>query len=129
MKLNLKKNDLTNEYNEVSWIHNSENVSLSFPFEISALYSQTINRVIVEKYEIGKIAFYLLDGAIDCEVDIPSLEGYQFRGINKNNESKTGASLLFFPIEEDKGNQWRDIEQYELTTSNNPLGKYLDIYR
>lgn len=129
MKLNLKKNDLTSEYDEVSWIYKSENISLAFPFEINAIYSDIINRVIVEKYQIGKIGFYLLDGAVDFEVEIPSLEGYQFRGISRNNNSKTGASLLFFPIEKDKGNQWRDIEQYELTTLKNPLGKYMDIYR
>ncbi len=80
-------------------------------------------------YEEGKIGIYTPSGKIEVEIVIPKMEGYQFKGINKNNESVSGVSLLFFPVALGKGNKWRGIEQYELKLENDSLGKYLNIYR
>lgn len=129
MKINLIKDNSEDEYNSVSWSRDGNDVLLSFPFEINAIFSEKIERVIVEKYEVGKVGIYFLSGDMATEIDIPEMSGYQFRGINRNSESSSGASFLFFPTAPDKGNQWKDIEQYELCLNDNPLGKYLNIYR
>ncbi|WNO11133.1 hypothetical protein [Teredinibacter sp. KSP-S5-2] len=129
MKIYLRKNQTTNEYDTISWESSNKDISLSFPFEISAVYADKISKVIVEKYELQKIGFYVLNGELEFETDIPSIKGYKFRGLNKNLSSKTGVSLLFYPDEPGKGNQWGDIEQYELVEGADCLGKYLDIYR
>ncbi|WP_188150893.1 hypothetical protein [Teredinibacter waterburyi] len=129
MKIELIKNTSTDHYDAVRWENSGEEVRLEFPYEISAVYADKIKKVVVEKFEIDKIGFYKLSGELDFYADIPSMDGYKFRGIKKNLQSKTGASLLFYPTESGKGNQWGDIEQYELVADSNCLGKYLNIYR
>lgn len=129
MNVELIRNRSTDEYDTVQWECSGGGVRLSFPFEVNAIYASKISRVIVEKYEQGKVGFYQLDGALEFDSEIPKIEGYRFRGINKNSESKTGVSLLFYPSDPGKGNQWRDIEQYELVADLKCLGRYLNIYR
>jgi hypothetical protein len=129
MKIELIKNVSVDQYDTVRWENSGEEVRLEFPYEISAVYADKIKKVAVEKFEIDKIGFYKLNGQLDFDADIPSVDGYKFRGIKKNHKSKTGASLLFYPAESRKGNQWGDIEQYELLADSNCLGKYLNIYR
>lgn len=129
MKIELIKNTSTNQYDAVHWENEGDKVRLEFPYEISAVYADKIKKVVVEKFEVDKIGFYKLSGELEFDADIPSMEGYKFRGIKKNLESKSGASLLFYPSELGKGNQWGDIEQYELVADSDCLGKYLNIYR
>jgi len=62
-------------------------------------------------------------------MEIPEIDGYQYRGLNNNLKSKTGLSLLYFPVAENVGNEWRDLEQFELLEGKNLLGKKLGIYR
>lgn len=97
MKIELIKNTSTDHYDAVRWENSGEEVRLEFPYEISAVYADKIKKVVVEKFEIDKIGFYKLSGELDFYADIPSMDGYKFRGIKKNLESKTGASLLFYP--------------------------------
>ena len=110
-------------------MHGDEIQSLDFPFEIYAAFSEPTDRIVVEKFSLGKIGFYLPCGTLDVDVDIPTVKGFEYRGINRNNDSRSGLSLLYSPADVDKGNQWRDIEQYELLKSPVCLGNLLGIYR
>lgn len=120
-----------NEYDPISvtWEHNHNNILLEFSEPINAIYSEKIERVAVEIL-CKHISFYKLNGNLDFSVPCPHMEKYQYRGLNKNNHSKTGISLLFHPTERPTGNEWQDIEQYEMEfNSRNLFGKYLGIYR
>lgn len=129
MNIILKKNESTGLYDVAVWESKGTIITLEFPYEISAKYADKIQRVIIEKYSTNKIGFHTENGTLEFDADIPSLDGYKFRGINKNLTSASGVALLFFPAEPASGNKWRDVEQYELIESNNCLGKYLGIYR
>ncbi|MFT3930597.1 MAG: hypothetical protein QM709_09925 [Spongiibacteraceae bacterium] len=114
----------------VSWDYQGRTVQVDFPSVISALRSDKLNCVVIEIYEEGKLNFYALTGDLVSSEALPYLQGYQFRGINKNKESKTGISILFNPVDDSVGNKWRDIEQYELTDKPGfRLGRSLGIYR
>jgi len=129
MKIQLSKNSKNDEYDSVSWVYLDKKVCLNFDCEVYAVHASKIDRVVVEKCEDNKICFFKLNGEMDFESDIPCIEGYKYRGINKNIESKTGVSLLFYPVGQGKGNAWGDIEQYELIASSDCLGGFIDIYR
>lgn len=129
MNIRLIKDTLSGDYQRASWVHDGNDVVLDFPFEIHAIYSARLNRIVVEMFGRKKIGFYKASGELDVEVAIPDIEDYQFRGINKNNKSVSGVSLLFLPLVPRRSNEWGDIEQYELKIENESLGRYLDIYR
>lgn len=120
-----------NEYDPISatWEYNHSNVLLEFSELINAIYSERIERVAVEIL-CKHISFYKLNGSLDFSVPCPGMDKYQYRGLNKNNHSRTGISLLFHPTERSIGNEWQDMEQYEMEfNSPNLVGKYLGIYR
>ena len=130
MKLVFGKLNSNYEPMAVSWFFEEKNISLDFSVEISAIYSEKLEQVVVELYDLGKLYFYSVDGTLNCEVGIPKLPKYQYRGLNKNNKSKSGICILFHPIDESVGNEWRDTEQYEMVMGI-PIvvGDKLDIYR
>ena len=130
--MNIQYTKFINQYDPVavSWNNKGDVVLLEFSVVITALYSEILKQVVVELYEDNKINFYDSDGVLTSSEIIPRLDGYQFRGINKNLNSKTGISLLFNPVSDSVGNEWRDVEQYELDfKAKNFLGKKLGIYR
>jgi hypothetical protein len=114
----------------VTWDYGGKKVREEFPFPITAVYSDKLKQVIVELFPLRKLRFINLDGSVASEPDIPALPGYEYRGLNSNKQAKTGVALLFNPVDENVGNEWRDIEQYELVTRGASLvGKKLGIYR
>ena len=114
---------------DLKWSINGEDKKLSFKYDISYKYSEKIKTLFVEIYEINKIKTFDSQARLQNEYEIPKLEGYQYRGININKNSKTGISLLYFPLSKNTGNQWKDLEQYELMDAKNILGEKLGIYR
>lgn len=130
MDLEYKKYINTYDPVAVGWTHNKNSILIEFSEPISAIYSEKLDRVVVEIYAENKLSFYQLSGQLDFSIDLPNLECYQFRGIHKNFESKTGISFLFHPVADSVGNKWRDTEQYELDVkTSNFLGRRLGIYR
>ncbi len=130
MKITYKKFINTYEPISVEWNFNGREVLLEFTESITAIFSEKINRVVVELFSENKISFYELSGELDLSGTLPNMENYQYRGINKSIQSKTGISFLFHPTDESVGNEWRDTEQYELDLkAPNFLGKKLGIYR
>jgi hypothetical protein len=116
----------------VSWSHDGRRILLEFPFTVRAVYSGPLRRVVAELFQIRKLRFYDLDGSVDGERDIPELPGYQFWGLNPNSGSRSGIALLFQPVDEGVGNEWRDAEQYELvpeSESQSMVGRRLGIFR
>ncbi|WP_297533657.1 hypothetical protein [Thalassolituus sp.] len=114
----------------VAWSYDESEVEIDFYKPISAVFSESMNKVVVEVFDDGVINFYDLNGILSNSFSIPELDGYKYRGINKNLKSKTGVSLLFYPVRKDVGSEWRDIEQYELVpVEETLLGSYLGIYR
>jgi len=130
--MNIVYKKFINEYDPISvyWNHSGKDVLLEFPESITAIFSEKINRVVVELFSANNLHFYNLNGELDFSGSLPNMENYQYRGINKSIDSKTGISFLFHPIADSVGNEWRDTEQYELDLkSSNFLGKKLGIYR
>lgn len=113
----------------LSWVHNGKLVEKYFLFDASAVFSQKMNLVFVEAYADMEVQLLNLDGDFVGKYEIVPLEGYSFRGLNKNTNSKTGVSLLYHPCDVKLGNCWNDTEQYEFVMGDNTLGKFLDIYR
>jgi hypothetical protein len=114
---------------EYTWKNENGEVHISFPSDVICIYSSSINKVVAEIFEARTIQLIDISGKVTDEYKIPSMDGYQFRGINRNNKSKSGISLLFFPTEDKLKTEWNDIEQYEFLTSENPLGEKIGIYR
>ncbi len=114
---------------EYKWKSENGEVRVSFPSDVICVYSSSIDKIVAEIFATGTIQLIDTSGKITQEYEIPSMDGYQFRGINRNNKSKSGISLLFFPTKDELKTEWNDIEQYEFLLSKNPLGKKLGIYR
>jgi hypothetical protein len=132
MTLDLKYTKYVNKYDpvSVSWSHEGKAIDIDFMHTISALFSDKLKCVVVEIYDEGIINFYSLSGVLVSSEPLPHIQGYQFRGMNRNSGSKTGIAFLFNPVDESVGNEWRDIEQYELTDKPKcRLGKKLGIFR
>lgn len=114
----------------VSWQFGGKSVELEFKAPIEALFSNYLDAVVVEVYDENALNFYSLNGSLLSSEPLPAMAHYQFRGLNKSKESKTGIALLFHPADESVGNQWRDTEQFELTEKAvSRIGKRLGIYR
>jgi|SRR5690606_23533889 len=114
----------------LSWKVKAKSVSIRLPGDASAIYSEVIDRVVVEIYPDKKIYIYDSLGNYLCEYSIVDKEGYQFRGLNRNKKSKSGIALLYHPLRAGLGNEWNDTEQYEFILDElRPVGKKLDIYR
>lgn len=130
MKIEYTKHINTYDPVAVSWAYDGKRIELTFETPIAALFSKPLNNVIVELYGANRLNFYELDGTLKASEYLPRLEHYQFRGLNRNKESRTGISFLFHPLDDSVGNQWRDTEQFEMTiNSDNRVGKNLGIYR
>ena len=130
--MNVEYKKFVNEYDPVcvGWKYAGKDVLLQFSQPITAVFSEKIGKVVVEIYSENKLNFYNINGKLECSNFLPTLENYQFRGINKSIESKTGISFLFHPISQSVGNKWRDTEQYEMDLECVYfLGKKLGIYR
>lgn len=124
--------NFVNTYDPVSvgWNYQGKDLLLEFPEPITAIYSEKIDRVVVELFSNKQLNFYKLSGELDFSASLPGMDNYQYRGLNKSIESQTGISFLFHPITEKVGNEWRDTEQYELNFNpQHLLGKRLGIYR
>jgi hypothetical protein len=114
----------------VSWSHGGERIVREFPSPIWAVWAEPAGLVVVERQEVGKLQFYALDGSLAFERDIPDLPGYSYWGLNPSSCSKSGVALLFNPVDENVGNEWRDTEQYELLLDGeNLVGQRLGIWR
>ncbi len=113
----------------LSWEFEGRIITLEFSTIARAVYSSVTRRVYVSEYIKSLIYVYSRDGILVNTYKIPKNPGYQFRGLNKNDKSETGVSLLYVPVESGKGNEWGDIEQYEFLNADVPLGKFIDIYR
>lgn len=130
MKIVYTKHINTYDPVAVAWDYDGKRIDLVFETPICALYSEPLKNVVVEIYGENSLNFYGLDGALLGSEPIPKVEHYQFRGLNKNIESETGISLLFHPLDDTVGNQWRDMEQYEMGKSErNRIGRKLGIFR
>lgn len=130
MNIEYKKHINTYDPIAVGWTHENKNVLLEFSELITAVFSAKLNRVIIALYSENKLFFYYLNGELELSARLPTIDLYQYRGINKNLESKTGVSFLFHPVADSVGNKWRDAEQYELDIKcSDFLGKKLGIYR
>lgn len=111
------------------WEFNKEKFVLFFSSLVRYIFVDDKNEIFVSAHYEKKICRYNLSGILLGEFSIVQKEGYQYRGINRNLKAKLGVSLLYAPVEEGYGNQWGDIEQYELNLDEPSLGRYLDIYR
>lgn len=130
MKIEYTKHINTYDPVAVAWNYDGKRIELAFETPISALYSESLKNVVVEIYGENRLNFYGVDGALQGSEPIPTVEHYQFRGLNKSIESETGISLLFHPLDETVGNQWRDTEQFEMGKSKqNRIGRKLGIFR
>ena len=112
-----------------TWQHSGDFVELELDYDASAVFSESMQLIFVEAFEKNKIFSFDLRGILKDSYDIPIKDGYKFRGLNKNNKSSSGISLLYHPYRDDKGNEWNDTEQYEFILKDDILGPFLDIYR
>lgn len=113
----------------LKWSVNGEDKNLVFKYDISYRFSDKIGMLFVEVYELNLIKVYDSQANLQNEYEIPKLEGYQYRGLNINKNSKTGIALLYFPVQKNVGNEWKDIEQYEFIDNESIIGKKLGLYR
>src|SRR6187551_1081748 len=128
MKINREFVRKGNErHTTLSWYHEGDLILVTFDYDVSGLYSDKLNKIVVDIYEEKKIFLYGVAGNCEAEYVIPEMKGYQFRGLNKSNESKTGVSLLYHPFEDGVGNQWGDTEQYEFFLDADQKMKMLGI--
>ena len=130
--MNIEYKKFVNEYDPVSvgWNLAGKDILLEFSQPNTAVFSEKLGKVVVEIYDENKLNFYDANGTLEFSSFLPSLDNYQYRGINRNIESKTAISFLFHPVAQSVGNKWRDTEQYELDLQCiNFLGKKLGIYR
>lgn len=130
MKIDIEKiGEGKNTRTIVSWVDDDRIVKIEYPTIARPVYSEIMGKVYISLYSVGEIHEYDMKGKLVKIHSIPQLFGYQYRGLNSNKKSSTGISLLYFPIDDNVGNQWKDIEQYEFVDSYPPLGKFLSIYR
>lgn len=113
----------------LTWQYDGISVELELDYDASCVFSESMQLIFIEAYEKKKIFSYNLNGTLSDSYNICAKKGYEFRGLNKNNKSASGVSLLYHPSSSDTGNEWNDIEQYELLLEENTIGPFLDIYR
>ena len=113
----------------LSWRWSGGNVSLEFETIARPVFSEVVEKIYVSEYLKSSIYIFAKSGELVRTIEIPTIDGYQYRGLNKNKKSKNGIALLYVPVDEGRGNEWRDIEQYELNDESPNLGSFLDIYR
>ncbi len=124
-----KEGEGRNTRTKLLWDYKGKKVVLSFQSIARHIIVEDNNSLFVSLYSEDKICQYAMNGNLLTTFKIPEKEGYKYRGINRSLEAKHGISLLYVPTEEGYGNEWKDIEQYELESETNPLGSYLNIYR
>lgn len=130
MKIKYGDYDENFDPRSIAWEFEWKDYQLDFPFSVQALYSDSLNLVVVEAYQKNKLKFDSPEAQLVAECDIPCMDDFKYWGINKNKKSKTGGSLLYFPTSDKVGNEWGDIEQYELEYGAEiVLGKRIGIYR
>lgn len=131
MKINhsFKKDGNRTVATTVTWEHGGKKVSITIDSDVSGLFSEELNQIVIEDYPVRKILFYSKGGILQYDIPLPILEGYSFRGLNKNNASKTGISLIFNPESKEHKTTWDDMVQYELLINPPYIGKFLGIYR
>lgn len=130
IEITTERADKNKDYKTIfKWLYQGEKIILNFSSMARYIYVEEKKEVFVTVYASRTVYRYKLNGDLHEEYIIPEMNGYQYRGINRNFKSKLGISLLFFPVDEKSGNEWRDIEQYELLSGSNPLGDFIDIYR
>lgn len=114
----------------IDWVFDSNSIQIEFNCIARPLYSKKINKVFVSVYfENAIFVFRSEDGDLEEKFAIPKKENYQYRGLSINPKSRSGVALLFAPTSDQAGNEWSDIEQYELVMEPYILGEYLAIYR
>ncbi|MDP5134776.1 hypothetical protein ORJ04_02310 [Rheinheimera baltica] len=113
----------------LTWQHNGKSVELELDNDANGVFSESMQLIFIDAYEHNKIFSYHLNGTPSDSYNICAKEGYEFRGLNKNNKAASGISLLYHPSSSDTGNEWNDTEQYELLFEENTIGPFLDIYR
>jgi hypothetical protein len=113
----------------LTWQYDGMSVELELDYDAIGVFSESMQLIFIEAYEKKKIFSYNLNGTLSDSYNICAKKGYEFRGLNKNNKSATGISLLYHPNSRDTGNEWNDTEQYELVLEENTIGPFLDIYR
>ena len=118
-----------NQATTLKWLYQGKEVVLRFLSKTRYIYVEERNEVFASEGLKRKIYRYRLDGTLLGDYTIPDMNGYQYRGINRNPHSKLGISLLFFPLDDKFGNEWQDIEQYDFVPALNPIGDFIDIYR
>ncbi|MCX2781345.1 hypothetical protein [Microbulbifer thermotolerans] len=131
MKINhhFKKDGNRTVATTVNWENGEKKVSITIDSDVSGLFSEELNQIVIEDYSARKILFYSKDGRLQHDIPLPTLEGYSFRGLNKNNTTKTGISLIFNPETKEHETTWNDMVQYELLINPPYIGKFLGIYR
>ncbi len=113
----------------VSWDRDGCLIEKKYSSVARCIFIEEKNKIFVSVYLERKIFAYNLDGDELNVFDLPEKKGYPYRGLNRNKKSVSGAAFLFVPVGEGCGNQWKDIEQFELLESDDPLGDFIDIYR
>lgn len=112
------------------WSTGDSDFEVKFPTPVRATFDPKSNRIYVSDPLRNRIILLNASNGVEQRiVPIPDIRGYQYRGLNLNTKSSSGIAVLYFPIDEDKGNEWRDIEQYEFLPEGTKPGRFLDIYR
>lgn len=108
-----------NEFNDFTFFLNS-----------SSCIRESSSELFVSVFKETKIyRFYATSGELLAEYAIPENIGYRYRGINRNSNAKLGVSLLYVPVINGYGNEWGDVERYELLDGADALTEFLSIYR
>lgn len=111
------------------WSFGDKKVAIYFSSLVGYVYSKKTGKIYVSEYGKSSIYFYSKDGSLLKTIKIPQKNGFQYRGLNRNEKSPSGVSLLYFPVNDEVGNKWGDIEQYELLEANPYVGGFINIYR
>ncbi len=106
-----------------------KNVVSEVIFQEDVSYLVVNGFVFVEVFSEKKIYLFNDSGSKLKEIPIDKKLGYSYRGMKKNHLSSSGVAVLFFPEDNSLGNQWNDIEQYEIDLAQGAIGKYLGVYR
>jgi hypothetical protein len=123
----IKKENFLIVYEKVSWIYLEDEYFIEFSNHVNIFSIDTMSCFLID--DEGKVYIVSYDKKNTVNVNIDLGDNMQFRYVKLSNESRSGFSLVYYPLNVDDRNEWGDMVQYELDLINLNVGNKIGTVR
>jgi len=114
-------------YEKISWNYLGDTYFLEFDNHVNVFDIDSISSFLINNEDDVFLVPYDNSDRVDVDTDLGS--HMQFRYVKTSAQSKSGLSLVYYPLNSIDRNKWGDMVQYELDLTNKSVGKYISIVR